>query len=92
MFQDYKTEIQGFEFSAMLENSCDLCAELDSLTFSIDDADSVEYTPPLHPNCQCIIIPIMADEATPDEWDGLDTGAEQFSPDELSKLKSLKEV
>ena len=91
LFQDFKNEIQGFEFSAMLENSCELCAELDGKTFKIDDADSVEYTPPLHPQCECIIIPILADEVSPDEWDGLDSAAELFTPQELEKLKKLTE-
>ena len=92
MFQDFKEEIQGFQFSALLENSCDLCIELDQLTFDINDPDSVEYTPPLHANCACILVPIMIEEEEPEGgFDGLDSVEGIFSSEELDKLKKLKE-
>ncbi len=92
-FSEAKSQIQGFQFSAILETACPLCEELDGTTFKIDDPDSMEYTPPLHPNCNCILIPILTDEEEPDEWDGLDAVAEKaFDSDEIDKYKTLKEV
>lgn len=91
-FQEAKDEIQGFQFSAILETACPLCEELDGKTFKIDDPDSVEYTPPLHPNCNCILIPILNDEEEPETWNGLDAAAEkEFDSDEIEKYKKLKE-
>ncbi len=87
-FQEAKNEIQGFQFSAILETACPLCAELDGKTFKIDDPDSTEYEPPLHPNCNCILVPILMDEEAPDKWDGLDESVS----DKNEKYKKLNEV
>jgi SPP1 gp7 family putative phage head morphogenesis protein len=86
-FQEAKDEIQGFQFSALLENSCPLCEELDGKTFKIDDPDSTEYQPPLHPNCNCILVPILMDEDAPEKWDGLDESVS----DKNEKYKKLSE-
>jgi SPP1 gp7 family putative phage head morphogenesis protein len=87
-FQEAKDEIKGFQFSAILETACPLCAELDGKTFKIDDPDSTEYEPPLHPNCNCILVPILMDEESPDKWDGLDESVS----DKNEKYKKLSEV
>ena len=87
-FQEAKEEIQGFQFSAILETACPLCAELDGKTFKIDDPDSTEYQPPLHANCNCILIPILMDEEAPEKWDGLDESVS----DKNEKFKKLSEV
>jgi len=87
-FHEAKDEIQGFQFSAILETACPLCAELDGKTFKIDDPDSTEYEPPLHPNCNCILVPILMDEEAPKKWDGLDESVS----DKNEKFKKLSEV
>jgi hypothetical protein len=70
MFMEYKNELQGFQYSAILdESTCSLCEELDGKTLSIDDPN-VDETPPLHPQCRCILIPITKDEEAP-EWTGI---------------------
>ena len=86
MFQEYKDQIRGFQFSALLEDTCNLCIDLDGDTFEIGDPDSVNLTPPLHPNCHCILIPITMDEEAPDEWTGLES-----DPDLIEKHKILHE-
>jgi SPP1 gp7 family putative phage head morphogenesis protein len=93
-FEEASKDIQGFQYSAILDNStCDLCAELDGATFQVDDPDSDEYNPPVHAQCRCIIVPITINEDSPDEWDGLDSVVDESDdPAKLNKLKTLSEV
>lgn len=87
MFEQYKDDIQGFQYSAILDDHCcDLCAELDGDTFETDDAESLPNTPPQHAGCRCIIVPILNDDPTPDEWDGLDA-----DPEMIDKYQTLGE-
>jgi hypothetical protein len=100
LFQEYSDQIQGFQFSAILDTStCDYCAALDGATFQIDDPDSIADCPPIHPACRCILIPILMDEETPD-WDGLPEAVEEYASDpdndtsieEIQKNKKFMEV
>jgi hypothetical protein len=87
MFQEFSDIIQGFQFSSVMEpTTCDLCASLDEQTFKIDDPEAQDLTPPLHHQCQCILIPIMMDEEAPDEWTGL-----KASHDEIEQYQTLME-
>jgi hypothetical protein len=87
MFQEYADSIQGFQYSAILDDSvCDLCESLDGNTFKIDDADATENQPPQHINCRCILAPILMDDDPPEEWDGLEP-----SPEMKDKYQTLKE-
>lgn len=87
MFQDYKDSIQGFQYSAILDDACcDLCADFDGDTFEIDDAEATPNEPPQHIGCRCIIVPILMDDPAPEEWDGLDA-----SPELKDKYQTLKE-
>jgi hypothetical protein len=100
LFQEYKDQIQGFQYSAVLdESTCDYCAALDGATFQIDDPDSIPDCPPIHPACRCILIPILMDEETP-EWDGLPEAITEYVSDpendisleDIQKLKKFTEV
>ncbi len=55
-------EFKGVELSALFENTCDYCAELDGTQFEINDADAEQYRPPFHYNCRCLWIYIGKDE------------------------------
>jgi SPP1 gp7 family putative phage head morphogenesis protein len=92
-FDDMSDEIQGFQYSALLDDAtCDLCEALDGKTFAADDPDSDEYNPPLHAQCRCIIVPITINDPKPKEWDGLDTAVDDSDdPAKLKKLKTLSE-
>jgi len=46
------------QYSYVCENtdsSCEICMNLDGQVFDIDDAETGENLPPLHPNCRCSI-------------------------------------
>lgn len=51
------TEVEWY--TSHLENVCDECDALDRQRFSIDDAPPI----PLHPNCPCILLPVIDIEA-----------------------------
>jgi SPP1 gp7 family putative phage head morphogenesis protein len=51
------TEVEWY--TSHLENVCDECDSLDGQKFSIDDAPPI----PLHPNCPCILLPVIDIEA-----------------------------
>lgn len=40
---------------------CDACDELDGTAVALDD-DFPDGDPPLHPNCRCDVLPVLADE------------------------------
>ncbi len=85
MFMENSDDILGFTFDATLENSCPLCRSLHGKSFKVDDPESIEMTPPLHPLCECILIPIMKGEEPP-EWTRL-----KADPDITEKYKKLGE-
>ena len=63
--------IAGFQYSAKIEgNVCPLCADLNGKTFKISDESALEYRPPLHWGCWCILVPILLSQEQP-EWSGL---------------------
>lgn len=41
--------------------ACDECEELDGVVVDLDD-DFPDGDPPLHPNCRCDVLPVLADE------------------------------
>lgn len=92
MFQELADELQGLQFSAMMENSCPLCESLDGKTFKIDDPNDMELDPPLHPQCECILVPILLEEETP-EWTGRrGEGKDAVDQEDVDKYQSLVEV
>jgi SPP1 gp7 family putative phage head morphogenesis protein len=42
-------------WSATFENTCEICAKLDSKIFDIDAAPAI----PVHPHCRCILLPLV---------------------------------
>jgi SPP1 gp7 family putative phage head morphogenesis protein len=69
-FNQYADEIQGYQYSAILDDvTCPLCEALDGQTYKEDDPNLGEE-PPLHNFCRCIIVPILKGEESPN-WTGL---------------------
>ncbi|HAZ63682.1 MAG TPA: hypothetical protein DCZ72_08770, partial [Armatimonadetes bacterium] len=52
---------QRVAFSAVGDN-CELCASLDGKVFMADSDLARRYTPPLHPNCNCLWVEVGDDE------------------------------
>lgn len=60
-----RDEIHSFEWSAILDPStCEECAALDKKVFLEDNPNLDLISPPLHPGCRCVLVPITRDEAT----------------------------
>lgn len=60
--------VEGVEFSAILDNrTTDICRERHGLKMRIDDPDLSRNTPPLHPNCRSVLVPIIWGEVE-DGW------------------------
>lgn len=69
--------VEGVEFCAILDSrTTDICAERDGLVLRIDDPRLWENTPPLHPNCRSILIPVMYVEEKSNDY--FDTDADKF--------------
>jgi len=56
-----------YRFYATLdERTCPVCGELDTQEFDSDEAQEGVNKPPMHPNCRCVIQPVL-DEDSKDE-------------------------
>lgn len=57
------SDVQAFEY-VNGDPQCPLCMDLDGSVFEADDASALRYYPPLHHNCNCVIVPILTSEPT----------------------------
>lgn len=51
-------EVYAMQFVAQ-RGVCPLCDDLDGQVFDPNDPEALRYHPPLHPNCACILVPIL---------------------------------
>jgi SPP1 gp7 family putative phage head morphogenesis protein len=60
--------VSGKEWTADSE-CCDLCQALDGVVVDLDEdfPDDGGDGPPLHPNCECDVLPVVSDETNSDE-------------------------
>ena len=59
--------VRGVRFSAILdERTSRMCRMRDGMTFRLEDPRLVGNTPPLHPNCRSVLIPVT--EFDRPEW------------------------
>jgi SPP1 gp7 family putative phage head morphogenesis protein len=62
--------VRGVEFSCVMDNRVTaICEQRHGLRVAMDDPNLPSNTPPLHPNCRSILIPVMIDEV-PRGWKG----------------------
>ena len=53
--------VQGVRFSAILdERTSRMCRMRDGMTFRLDDPRLAGNSPPLHPNCRSVLVPVTA--------------------------------
>jgi SPP1 gp7 family putative phage head morphogenesis protein len=72
---DGSGSIVGFRFSAILDSRVsDICERRHGLKMKIDDPRLPKNTPPLHPNCRSMLIPLW-------EWDIEEEGWESKAKD-----------
>lgn len=57
--------VQGVEFSSVLDSrTTEMCERRNRLFLKMDDPRLIQNTPPLHPNCRSVLIPVMKVEGT----------------------------
>ncbi len=72
-YADVQGNLEGWRASGVVAGKkwitdpnepCDLCAELDGVIVDLEDAfpDDGGDGPPLHPNCECDVIPVLTEE------------------------------
>lgn len=70
LFDNNKDIIQFVVWTAVLDDvTCNQCAALDGEQYSLEDAAVIEESaggPPLHPNCRCVLSPVIG---TLDDFD-----------------------
>lgn len=55
--------VVGFEFSAVLDSrTSEICHAREGMRFRINDPRLAHNTPPLHPNCRSVLLPLTAEE------------------------------
>jgi len=65
--------VAGVEFSAILDDRTSPCCEArEGLRFPLGSPELAYNSPPLHPNCRSILIPVM-DVEVPENWEGFVT-------------------
>lgn len=63
VFQKYDSDIYGYQYSAILDESvCPICEDLDSSVVDPETYYNTIWMPPIHFNCRCIWVAIMQDE------------------------------
>jgi len=63
-------DASGVEYCSILDDRTTMeCQERDGMRLRIDDPRVIYNTPPLHPNCRSVLIPILGDEV-PGDWKG----------------------
>lgn len=63
VFQKYENDIYGYQYSAILDDSvCPICEDLDGSVVDTATYNATIWMPPIHFNCRCIWVAIMADE------------------------------
>ncbi|NCC56369.1 MAG: hypothetical protein EOM17_01960 [Synergistales bacterium] len=69
--------VEGVEYCAVLDSrTTDMCQERDGLILRINDSRLWDNTPPLHPNCRSVLLPVMIiDGVSEERWEG---DAEKF--------------
>lgn len=75
-----KLGFEYFTFLATLDNrTSEICAEMDSKTFKISEAEAGYNVPPLHPNCRSTIVPsFKAYEPTTRRYRDPETGKNRY--------------
>jgi len=63
---EFDIKMQYRFYATLDERTCPICGELDLQVFSPDEAQEGVNKPPMHPNCRCVIQPVM-DGETKDE-------------------------
>ena len=63
-------DVRGVEFSSVMdERVTDICERRNGLWLRLDDPNLPSNTPPLHPNCRSILIPVTSQEVS-SGWKG----------------------
>lgn len=66
VFDANSKDIYAYQYSALLDNrTCPTCEALDGKVLDEKAYKKTEYDPPIHHNCRCIWVAIMADELEP---------------------------
>lgn len=72
VFQEYSDNIDGYQYSAILDDVvCAICEELDSSVATPDEYYNTIWMPPIHFNCRCIWVAIMDDEEDKPDFTGI---------------------
>ena len=72
--------VEGVEFSAILDGrTTDVCRKRHGLRMRLDDPRLPDNTPPLHPNCRSVLVPIVWGEvedgwSSDEGWQGAEPG------------------
>ena len=62
MEEEFGIKMRYRFYATLDERTCPVCGALDMQDFSPDDAEEGVNKPPMHPNCRCVIQPVMDDE------------------------------
>lgn len=75
MFEDFKSDIYGYQWSAILDSrTCNYCRSMDGRVIGVDDKAFREYKPGVvHSGCRCIWVAIMKEEENPPPITGIPT-------------------
>lgn len=85
--------VEGVEFSAILDGrTTDVCRKRHGLRMRLDDPKLPDNTPPLHPNCRSVLVPIVWGEVE-DGWSS-DEGWKETEPGMMrdSDRKAVSDV
>lgn len=85
-------EVAGYQFSAVLDSrTTEICERRNGLFFKKDDIRLAWNTPPLHPNCRSVLIPIFMQELDGEEWQE-DERIEKDLPSSIQRQADISAV
>lgn len=92
VFNANAKDIYAYQYSALLDSAtCPTCAKLDGKVLNEASYKKTEYDPPIHHNCRCIWVAIMADELDPPPITGFPEDGEIGQMLEPSLSRSTQE-
>jgi SPP1 gp7 family putative phage head morphogenesis protein len=71
-------------YAALDERTCPTCGELHGQVFRLDEAETGENFPPIHPNCRCTILPAEVE----DDGTAKDDAKDKTEDDGIDKVLS----